>query len=103
MEKLSETEHIPTVDNCPNVVCSTVAEVPKLKKAANEAIAENYLDYWNEVAKDLIVQGDFLRLLAEEDLPNHQCSHLGSSFGAISNLVVKLFSNFGFLELIFFI
>ena len=67
MEKLSETEHIPTVDNCPNVACSVVAEVPKLKKAANAAIAENYLDYWNEVAKDLIVQGDFLRLLAEEE------------------------------------
>ena len=67
LEKLSETEHIPTVDNCPNVACSTVAEVPELKKAANAAIAENYLDYWNEVAKDLIVQGDFLRLLAEEE------------------------------------
>ena len=29
MEKLAETEHVPTVDNCPNVVCSTMAEVPK--------------------------------------------------------------------------
>ena len=67
MEKLAETEHVPTVDNCPNVVCSTMAEVPKLKKAASAAIADSYLDYWNDVAKDLIMQGDFLRLLAEEE------------------------------------
>ena len=67
MDQLSRTQHIPTAENCPNVVCSTSAEVPKLKKTANATIAEAYLDYWNEVAKDLIVQGDFLRLLAEEE------------------------------------
>ena len=49
------------------VASSTMAEVPKLKKAANEVIASSYLDYWNEVAKGLTMQGDFLRLLAEEE------------------------------------
>ena len=44
-----------------------MVEVPKLKKAANEAINNSYLDYWNEVAKTLVVQGDFLSLLAEEE------------------------------------
>ena len=67
LEKLAETEHIPTAANCPNVVCSTMVEVPKLKKAANEVITNSYLDYWNEVAKNLVVQGDFLSLLAEEE------------------------------------
>ena len=38
-----------------------------MKKAASAVIAVTYLDYWNEVAKDLIMQGDFLRLLAEEE------------------------------------
>ena len=65
-EKLSETEHIPTVDNCPNVAMSTLIEVPKLKRAANKLIAEDYINYWNAVAKPLTVQGDFLRLLAKE-------------------------------------
>ena len=68
MEKLSETEHVPTADNCPNVACSIMAEVPKLKKAASAVIADSYLDYWNDVAKDLIMQGDFLRLAEEESL-----------------------------------
>ena len=66
-EELALTEHIPTVDNCPNIACSTIVEVPKLKKAATELISKSYLDYWNEVAKSLVVQGDFLRLLAEEE------------------------------------
>ena len=66
LQKLSETQHIPTRDNCPNVAVSTLVEVPKLKKVANEMIAKDYLDYWNEVAKPLTVQGNFVRLLAEE-------------------------------------
>ncbi len=77
MEKLSETEHVPTMDNCPNVACSPLAEVPKLKKAASAVIAETYLDYWNEVAKDLIMQGNFLRLGSHTNIAFRKVSLVG--------------------------
>ena len=64
--QISETCFIPTIEN--TIVYETAAriELPKLKKAASNIIAQNYLDKSNDKADNLTMQGEFAKLLAEE-------------------------------------
>ena len=65
--QLEETCFIPTPEN--TYVCSTACriEMPKIKKAAKDIIAAQYLDKAKEKANKLELQGEFGRLLAEEE------------------------------------
>ena len=66
-KQISETQLIPDIDNCVNVACSTAANLPKIKEAMTKSITNEYKDYWNELVKDLTMQGDFVQLLNQEE------------------------------------
>jgi hypothetical protein len=57
---------IPTSENCYNLETSLKTQLPKLKEAVREEVQFQYLEKWNSRIKDLLVQGDFLKLLESE-------------------------------------
>ena len=66
-QEVAKSNHIPDPTNCINVACSISAELPKIKEAVKENIANEYNEYYNSKINDLTMQGDFLQLLNEEE------------------------------------
>ena len=64
---VSDNSFFPTPTNCHNYRSSVASETPKLKKAVKNAILDQVKEKWNKKAQDLEIQGDFLKLLKEED------------------------------------
>ena len=64
---LNETNHIPNESNCVNVACSLSVEVPKIKEAVKKVIANEYSDYYDTKVNELMMQGDFLKMLNQEE------------------------------------
>ena len=57
---------IPTAENCANLEVTISKQMPRLKEAVNIEVKQHYLEKWNEKTKELIMQGDFLNLLINE-------------------------------------
>ena len=62
-EKVSEDMLIPTPENCHNFQSCLATQLPKLKEAVRLEVQFTYLEKWNSRIKDLLIQGDFLKLL----------------------------------------
>ena len=58
---------IPTQENTWNVTSSVIHEMPKAKKAIKQSINQEVLDTWNKKVHKLTVQGEFTKLLIEEE------------------------------------
>ena len=67
MSEISETTFIPAEHNTYNLACSTSVELPKIKGKVKTVIANEYLQYFNEQVNSLTMQGDFIKLLVEEE------------------------------------
>ena len=65
-EKVEENIMIPTAENCANLEVTISKQMPRLKEAVNIEVKQHYLEKWNEKTKELIMQGDFLNLLINE-------------------------------------
>ena len=66
-QEISESNHIPNETNCVNVACSLSAELPKIKEAVKKTIANEYADYYDSKVNELMMQGDFLKMLSQEE------------------------------------
>ena len=64
---VSDNSFFPTPTNCHNYQSSVASETPKLKKAVKNTILDQVKEKWNKKAQDLEIQGDFLKLLIEDD------------------------------------
>ena len=67
LSTVAETEYIPDGAFTYHYETSVSLAVPKIKEAANKIIANEYLDYFNEKVNNLVMQGDFISLLNEEE------------------------------------
>ena len=65
-EKVSEDIMIPSSENCFNYEASLANQMPKLKEGIRKQVQLEYLERWNDRVKNLIIQGDFLKLLISE-------------------------------------
>ena len=65
--EISRTQFIPTELNTYNLACSTSVELPKIKETVKDVIANEYLSYFNDQINNLTMQGDFIKLLVEEE------------------------------------
>ena len=65
--ELAETQFIPTHRNTYNLACSTSVELPKIKETVSKNISNEYMDYFNSQVNTLTMQGDFIKLLIEEE------------------------------------
>ena len=57
---------IPSSENCFNYEASLANQMPKLKEGIRKQVQLEYLERWNDRVKNLIIQGDFLKLLISE-------------------------------------
>ena len=57
---------IPTIENTFDVATSVRHEIPKAKQATKQSIQEFTLEQWNSKVEQLVMQGDFTKLLIEE-------------------------------------
>ena len=57
---------LPTPENTWNITSSLRHEIPKAKKAIKQSINQEILETWNEKVSKLTVQGEFVKLLIEE-------------------------------------
>ena len=57
---------IPNETNTFNVSYSRQVEIPKAKVAVKKSVTEDILELWNTKVNQLTMQGDFTRLLIEE-------------------------------------
>ena len=49
-----------------NVTSSIRHEIPKVKKAIQQSVNQEVLQTWNDKVSKLLVQGEFVKLLIEE-------------------------------------
>jgi hypothetical protein len=66
-ESISNTNVIPTRENCDNYISSKRMEMARLKKAAKAVIASRYLEQTNNKSIQLEVQGHLATLLIQEE------------------------------------
>jgi hypothetical protein len=64
--EVSENNFVPTPTNTFNFQTASRLSLPNLKKATKEIVARKFLEKYNDQAQALTLQGDFLRLLQEE-------------------------------------
>ena len=57
---------LPTQENTWNVTSSLRHDIPKAKKAIKPSINEEIMETWNDKVSKLTVQGEFVKLLIEE-------------------------------------
>ena len=67
-EEVSENNLIPTPQNCYNFESSLIQQTPLLKKAVKNIVSEQFKSKFVSQSEKLVVQGDFLKLLDQEDL-----------------------------------
>ena len=58
---------IPTPENTWNLESSIRHEIVKAKKATQESVNQEILKTWNNKVSKLVVQGEFVKLLIEEE------------------------------------
>ena len=57
---------LPTPESTWNVTSSIRHEIPKAKKAIQQSVNQEVLQTWNDIVSKLLVQGEFVKLLIEE-------------------------------------
>ena len=63
---INQNHLIPRSDNCPNVESSLASQTPVLKKTVRQEVEKLYLDIWKDRVMQLVMQGDFIKLLESE-------------------------------------
>ena len=63
---MAENNFVPSPSNTFNFQTASRLSLPNLKKATKEIVARKFLEKYNDQAQALTLQGDFLRLLQEE-------------------------------------
>ena len=66
-ESMKDDNFVPTIENTKNYVTACRIELPKLKKAANQIVGNQYVASANRRAAEIPFQGELLTLLGQEE------------------------------------
>ena len=64
--EVEESNFVPTELNTYNCQTASRIALPNLKKATNQIVARKFLNKYNDQAEDLTFQGEFIKLLHDE-------------------------------------